>query len=339
MTAAQLTANLGAEPSQTRLRAMRGPLVKALVTGGLLAALAFNLDLANIYKHLSAIDRTALALAAGVLALQYVIACLRWSYILKRLDLPVDRRKAVHIYGVGALANMLLVSIAGPSVRAVMLIRQGSDLSRAVAALTAERIAAMAAMLVCFGVAAVAGYRMVEPVFAAMNLASLALWALALLIVSAAGAWLLMRLGPVRRFASDLRLAFATRGDAALLGLSSVAVIYLGFAGVAVLASGMGLDVGLGALLTVLPVVAFVAALPVSFGGWGVREGAMVGGLTLFQVPADAAFALSISYGLMGILVVSLLGGGSALLALPDGAAARIRPERAGRPSPEPLRD
>lgn len=57
----------------------------------------------------------------------------------------------------------------------------------------------------------------------------------------------------------------------------------------------------------VAPGVMLVAALPVSLGGWGVREGAMIIALGLFGVAAGEALALSVAYGLM-LLVTGALG-------------------------------
>lgn len=45
------------------------------------------------------------------------------------------------------------------------------------------------------------------------------------------------------------------------------------------------------------------AVLPISVAGWGVREGAMVVSLGWLNVPADAALAISISIGLLQLLV------------------------------------
>ena len=60
--------------------------------------------------------------------------------------------------------------------------------------------------------------------------------------------------------------------------------------------------------VSVMPAIAIISALPISVGGWGVREGAMVAGLSIFSIPADTAIVLSISYGLGGLLVALLLG-------------------------------
>jgi uncharacterized membrane protein YbhN (UPF0104 family) len=45
--------------------------------------------------------------------------------------------------------------------------------------------------------------------------------------------------------------------------------------------------------------VALLTSLPISIGGWGVRETAMIGLLGLVGVPASAALVLSVELGLI----------------------------------------
>jgi glycosyltransferase 2 family protein len=61
-------------------------------------------------------------------------------------------------------------------------------------------------------------------------------------------------------------------------------------------------------MMTVLPMISLVASLPISIGGWGVREGAFVYGLGLLGVPMETAFLLSIQVGLISMLVTVLAG-------------------------------
>ena len=67
------------------------------------------------------------------------------------------------------------------------------------------------------------------------------------------------------------------------------------------------IDVGFLTWLVVMPVVLLVSALPISVGGWGTREIAMVYMLGLFAVPPDLAAAVSIQFGLC-MTIASLVG-------------------------------
>jgi hypothetical protein len=57
-----------------------------------------------------------------------------------------------------------------------------------------------------------------------------------------------------------------------------------------------------------MPPVMLLVALPISAGGWGVREGAMVAVLALVGVGSEPALLLSVELGLLWTLV-SLPGG------------------------------
>jgi uncharacterized membrane protein YbhN (UPF0104 family) len=74
--------------------------------------------------------------------------------------------------------------------------------------------------------------------------------------------------------------------------------------------------------LVLMQPVALITALPISIGGWGAREAAMVGLLGLVGVPASAAFVLSVQVGILTTLVA--LPGGVLWLLLKE------RPQRFG---------
>ena len=67
-------------------------------------------------------------------------------------------------------------------------------------------------------------------------------------------------------------------------------------------------DAPLSAFLLLAPLVTLVTMVPISVGGWGVREGAMVTALGLVSIPPSVALAVSIQFGLI-MLVVGLPGG------------------------------
>jgi hypothetical protein len=70
----------------------------------------------------------------------------------------------------------------------------------------------------------------------------------------------------------------------------------------------MGIPMSAVESLLLVPPVILLSSLPVTLAGWGLREGGMIFALGLIGVPSDAAFALSVMYGLLS-LVVGLVGG------------------------------
>jgi uncharacterized membrane protein YbhN (UPF0104 family) len=84
--------------------------------------------------------------------------------------------------------------------------------------------------------------------------------------------------------------------------LPALLLSVLSFVGFAVivycLARAMQLDVRLLDCILLVPPVILVTVVPISIAGWGVREGAMVVAFGFIGVPASAAFAVSVLFGL-----------------------------------------
>jgi uncharacterized membrane protein YbhN (UPF0104 family) len=76
-----------------------------------------------------------------------------------------------------------------------------------------------------------------------------------------------------------------------------------------VLAHSLGAALSPLDALILLPPVILLTAIPITIGGWGVREGAMVAALGLVGIPAHLALAISVLLGL-AVVVIGLLGGG-----------------------------
>jgi uncharacterized membrane protein YbhN (UPF0104 family) len=69
-----------------------------------------------------------------------------------------------------------------------------------------------------------------------------------------------------------------------------------------VLYSILGVNLSLEITLTVLPLVLFLSGLPISVGGWGVREMVMINAMLAYGVPKEISLTVSVLYGIFGIL-------------------------------------
>ena len=88
----------------------------------------------------------------------------------------------------------------------------------------------------------------------------------------------------------------------AVIGHANLAVAIL------VLARGLDINVTWLDCLVLMPLVLLVTTVPVSIGGWGVREGAMMFAFGLIGVSEHSAFALSFLFGIL-VVAVSIPGG------------------------------
>lgn len=82
----------------------------------------------------------------------------------------------------------------------------------------------------------------------------------------------------------------------------------------AALATALGLKIPVATLFALTPASLLVAMVPMSIGGWGVRELTFVYFLGTAGVSADAALSLSVAFGLMRIFVGAIGGAAWALL-------------------------
>ena len=301
-------APMRAEGNQWKLG--RGNALKIASALSLLLVLFTWFDANSIVIQLLAVDPAHAILGVLFLLLQVVVSCVRWVYILRKQNLPLDQRNMISIYGCSLIANMLFItSIAGMSVRVALLVRHGAKLTKALASVAAERIAALSGLVAAGGVGIAFMLPTVSRGAAAMPMPELVLTAvvvLTVLILALSTAW--RHLSVVRTFMQELCGCFASvRMIGSVIALSA-AIVFSGFCGLAMLANGMGLNIDPLFFIAVMPAIALISALPISIGGWGVRESAMVAGLAAFSVPGESAVALSVLYGLAGVMVTVLIG-------------------------------
>jgi len=74
-----------------------------------------------------------------------------------------------------------------------------------------------------------------------------------------------------------------------------------------IISLAMGIEIKLLDLFIVIPFAILLMALPLSFAGWGIREGIIVFGFNLFGLPSHLSLTLSLIYGFL-VLAVSLFG-------------------------------
>ena len=83
--------------------------------------------------------------------------------------------------------------------------------------------------------------------------------------------------------------------------LGRVAIVF-------VLAMSLGIWVSPLDAFTLVPAALLLAMVPISLAGWGLREDVFIQAFSLAGVTASNALALSVLYGLVG-LITGLLGG------------------------------
>lgn len=303
----------------------------------LLAKMAVSIGLLTFLVRQVSWDRAAsrlndIALGHAVLALIPLIAitllvAYRWHVIASALARPVRFLESWSVCMIGTALDQVLVMMSGDAYRIYWLKKGAPSFSKAVAGVLLDRLTGVlgiAVLVIAF-----------LPRFAANDSARHLLWLpaafstaivlglIALMILDRihipvfSNAWL----ARVALLSVSARKLFLT-ASLAIPALSAAVLAHMSVATcVAVLASALGVELRLAAAMTVVPTVMLIALLPVSIGGWGVRESAMVVGLGIFGVDSVDALLISVMYGL-GAATIGASGGILWLFGLPRERAA-----------------
>ena len=292
--------------------------LKVFVSGFLLYYLLAQMDLNGLHQELVRTRIEFFALAALFFVVSNILGALQWHRLLLAQDLPVSFRQALVFYFVGVFFNnVLLGNIGGDALRIYDIRRLTGSATAGAAATVVDRfIGLFSTCTLALGAYLVLG---------ADNVLVPALAPVWILLVTLMALGFSQRLGylaerSAQRFLPDalanplvaLRRSFGVyRHHPGLLagvwlvslGVQFSRIMVYWSAGLAV-----GMDPGLLYFVCFQPVAAVVAALPISVGGLGVREGTLVQLFSGLGVAAEKATAMSLLGYSAGILA-SLLGG------------------------------
>jgi uncharacterized membrane protein YbhN (UPF0104 family) len=149
-----------------------------------------------------------------------------------------------------------------------------------------------------------------------------ALWLLPALLGALAPRWKLLH--RVNDLLAIFRITALSGAGALGLALSCI-VVALTVNAVMLFARGFGIALLPSVAFLIVPVAILFSSLPISVGGWGVREASLSYGLVLFGMAADDAALLGLALGI-GLLLASLPGG---IVMLAMGAQVRPAMQRA----------
>lgn len=300
-------------------------LVKLLITAGFIYWLYANADRETLKRSLTLIAPMQLLGAACLHIGVFCLGAWRWWLLLRRAGVSTSFQKIVPSYYLGVFFNNLLpTSMGGDVVRIIHLKLRGLSTRVLVGSAMIDRIV---------GLSTVVLMGTVSIMFSPDIRLSVNNRAFLLILVGLAFALLWLMLTPafirliemiahryrhtrIRKALLDvIVLCYSYRSAKAsiLLALgitlvmqSLVIMIYY------YLGTGIGIQLPLITYFAIIPIVFLAASIPVSIGGLGVREGALVGLLVSANIDIQHAIALSLLYLL--VLWFSSLPGAVVLL-------------------------
>jgi uncharacterized membrane protein YbhN (UPF0104 family) len=291
---------------------------KCLVTAGLLFVAFRAVDAVAVARLLSRLSIAWTAAAFFLTALIIVADAALLERTLRMFERRMPFGTALLYSLVGwFFSNVAPSTVGGDFFRGVQLSRAGLPLGTAVRLIVAIRVLSFATlvlvMLAGFPVAmnSLGGPRDFVLLGTVMFGAGGAICGLFILAQMPFRLPLLERWSMFRKIetvATDFRMLLSPTSAIALPWLAALAQHLLRIGTLACLAAGLRLQIPLAVLFAFTPAALLMAMLPISFGGWGVRELTFVYLLGTAGVSAEAALSLSIAFGLLRV-VVGAIGG------------------------------
>lgn len=286
------------------VRRWAGPAVAAAV----LAVVIWRLGTGPFLAGLKAVDGRALLAAAAIFLLATVCGAWRWTIVSRGLGVRLSLPAAVAAYYRAVFLNLMLPGgIAGDVHRGVSHGHEVHDVGRALRAVVWERAAGQVVQAVLtISVLLV----LPSPVRSSMPFVAVAAVAILLGVVllgrvrvrSGRSRWTHVRNAVV----ADVRNGVLRRNALPAVAFAS-AVVVIGHAATFIVAArAAGVDAPVSRLLP-LALLAMLAMVLPSIGGWGPREGVTAWVFSAAGLGADRGAATAVAYGVI-VLAASLPG-------------------------------
>ena len=303
---------------------------KIVLSLGLLIAVVFKVR--PTLPSLEAIDWWAITLAVALLIIQPLLIAWRWRFVLRAFGENLPLVPLVKATWVSVLAGQFLpASVGGDLVRMLFMRSAGINFAAMASSVIIDRAVALVGISVLAIVFCPLLLNVGDPSMVQLTAIVAGLGILCVPVLAALA-------GPVERRVTKYKWlslvavllryvrTFLTRpvlaGAALVIAL---AVHALSVAALVVIAQGLGIHVAPIHLVGVSVVITFAMAIPISIGGWGIREAVAVTLLGFFSVSADKALLAAL---LLGLCYAAASMPGAAIWFLRD------KTPRAGETSP-----
>jgi uncharacterized membrane protein YbhN (UPF0104 family) len=288
-------------------------LAKAAISIAFLFYATRKIDLTSFSADMRGLNPSWLLLGLGQFMLIPVLGGARWRLVLSVLGSSISAVSSIRLFWIGMILSQVLPSTSGgDATRIVLLWRGGVPFARSVHSVILERLAMLFTLITLVAVMQlVRGDRMNIPG---------ASWFSPLLLCVAAAGMLAVTFGdslvarlqgwkPLRmlfELSSDARKAFVSLPSARLAGLCLLTHVNIAI-GCLCLGKALGLHLSPFDYIFYISLVTLITSLPLSIGGWGIREEAVVALFGHAGVLAHSALAFSVLFGL-SVGAISLLG-------------------------------
>lgn len=292
-----------------RSRAIAWLLAKLAISCAALWYFARGVELEQFSRTLHGVSVGVATIAGVLLLVQLAVQSWRWLLICRRFGLNVAGPTAIRFSVEAQFFNQALPSsMSGDAIKVIRLSALTKQLRRSFESVIVDRAAGLLTLAGFVGITIPVLYGMVENMWLRIAFA----------LVPAAGlvgGACFLGFADLPRRLRDIvvikDLAALSKSARSLLEYPLYLwVLFISIVGHLltgvifwILAIALHVQLGLVDSMLLVPAGLLVTIVPVSIAGWGLREGALVALLPHAGLSAESAFALSVLYGLVSLLV------------------------------------
>ncbi len=299
-----------------RLKNIQTPL-KVFISLGIMAFVFLRLDLKEFKEVVSQIDITFWGYAIVLTLAQFFLLSLRWQILINIGQYRMNYLQSLQVTLASFLANTLFIAtISGIAVRIALALQYGSSVFKAIFATGIDRFLTLFALTIFSSIFTPSLSNYLDGSMYKNTVIYIGIITFILVVLTPLITLFILKKVPALskskgRINSGVRyitiLINSRKILFKLILISLVAQLFF-FIAIYLLSISASVNLGFLQIMTVLPVITLIASLPISIGGWGVREGAFVYGLGLLGVPMETAFLVSIQIGLISMLTIIFAG-------------------------------
>lgn len=286
--------------------------LKILISILIVGFIAYQIDFSAVSATILQANLFLLFLALLFLIASQALAAYRWNLIMNLLDYQHGFWFYLQSYFKGSLFNQLLpTSIGGDAYRVAEVRLQGGTTSEAFFGVFIDRIVGLIGLLII----CILAIFTFKHIFSEMVYYSL----ISVILLAFIGFFVLLALHKISflqnykltKFFYDLsdrfRRVYKTPKRISQQLFLSILIHFLAITAVFGIGKSVGISEPIGVFLAIIPPAILLTLLPVSFAGWGVREGALVYLFMMIGVDQVLVVAMSLLYGIL--LIIAALPG------------------------------
>ncbi len=282
-------------------------IAKISITAWIVYILVNTIDFEHVGAALQKVIYSYVGIAVVLSSLAIGSTAYRWRLIISCNQDTISSWHAFYHTMVGAFLNQCLPSsIGGDVYRGFMLKQHGLSTSSALGSTLIDRLYGLSSFAVLAALGCLFEWKILMTTF----LGEIMLLTVSLIFAGLGG---LLSLRYIGAYLPGILSPFVTLSKAVWATFSQgkktiqILAVSLGtalciIAGAKMLALSINLDLSLSQAFIAIPLASLVSAIPLSFAGWGLREGAMVVILSAYGISKEDALTLSLLFGITQML-------------------------------------